>query len=56
MAQFDSSRMIDVVASTTGPAAGSRSAPHRLAEAAAAVAAEPVVPALSPIVLEAPSA
>src|SRR5258705_8982972 len=51
MAQFDTSHMIDVVAATTGPAAGSQSAPHRLAEEAAVVAAEPVVPALSPIVL-----
>ena len=39
--------MIDAA---TGPAAA-RTAPHRLAEAAEMAAAEPVVPAISPIVL-----
>src|SRR5258708_15196581 len=47
MAQFDARSMIDAA---TG-AAAARTAPHRLAEAAAMAAAEPVVPAISPIVL-----
>src|SRR3954471_19052177 len=47
MAQFDPRSMIDAA---TGPAAA-RTAPHRLAEAAEMAAAEPVVSALSPIVL-----
>jgi Undecaprenyl-phosphate glucose phosphotransferase len=47
MGQFEARSMIDAA---TGPAAA-RTAPHRLAEAAAMAAAEPVVPAISPIVL-----
>ena len=49
MAQFDARSMIDAAASAGGPAP--RAAPHRLAEAAEMVAAEPVATALSPIVL-----
>ena len=48
MAHFDARSMID--AATTGPAPA-RTVPHRLAEAAEMAAADPVVPALSPIVL-----
>jgi Undecaprenyl-phosphate glucose phosphotransferase len=49
MAQFNARTMID---SAAGLASGvSKSEPHSLAEAAASVAAEPVVPALSPMVL-----
>src|SRR4029079_17911603 len=47
MGQFEARSMIDAA---NGPAAA-RTAPHRLAEAAAMAAAEPVVPAISPIVL-----
>ena len=47
MAQFDPRSMIDAA---TGLAAA-RTAPHRLAEAAEMAAAEPVVAAISPIVL-----
>ena len=53
MAQIDSRSMIEAAASA-GPSAtatAAPTAPHRLAEAAAVVASEPVVTALSPIVL-----
>ena len=46
MAEFDARSMIDAAAGSSAPAA-----PHRLAEIAEAAAADPVVPALSPIVL-----
>ncbi len=46
MAQFDARTMIEAAGVTA-----SRTAPHRLAEAAAQAATEPVVTALSPIVL-----
>jgi Undecaprenyl-phosphate glucose phosphotransferase len=48
MAQFSARSMIDSVAV---PAAGTRRLPHELADAAADVAAEPVVSALSPMVV-----
>jgi Undecaprenyl-phosphate glucose phosphotransferase len=48
MAQFSAHSMIDSVAV---PAAGTRRLPHELADAAADVAAEPVVSALSPMVV-----
>ena len=48
MAQIDARSMIDAAAQA-GP--GSRATPHRLADAADMAAAEPTVPALSPIVL-----
>ena len=54
MAEFDTRRMIHAAASTGNGATGagaSPSATHRLAEAAEAAAAQPVAPALSPIVL-----
>jgi Undecaprenyl-phosphate glucose phosphotransferase len=50
MAQFDTRSMVEAAAATLGaatPAAG----PHRLADAAEQAAAEPVAPAMSPIVL-----
>jgi len=50
MAQFDSRSMIEAAASSAGGAAP-LTAPRQLAEAAAAVAAEPVPAAMSPIVL-----
>src|SRR3954467_15017159 len=50
MAQFDSRSMIEAAASSSGGAAP-LAAPRQLAEAAAAVAAEPVPSAMSPIVL-----
>ena len=43
--------MIEAAASTTGGGSAAQAPPHRLAEAAEIAAAEPVVPALSPIVL-----
>ena len=48
MAEFDARSMIDAA---TGSAAAARATPHRLAESAEMAAAEPVVSALSPIVL-----
>lgn len=52
MAAFDSRSMIEAAAAGATSASGSRRPePHRLAEAAADVAAEPAAPAMSPIVL-----
>ncbi|MEA2927256.1 MAG: hypothetical protein QOD25_4378, partial [Alphaproteobacteria bacterium] len=54
MAQIDSRSMIEAAAAAGHPVtatAATRTAPHHLAEAAAIVASEPVVTALSPIVL-----
>ena len=53
MAQIDPRSMIEAAASAGHPltASATRAAPHHLAEAAAIVASEPVVTALSPIVL-----
>jgi Undecaprenyl-phosphate glucose phosphotransferase len=55
MAQFDARDMIDAAidaaATAGGAVASARAAPHRLAEAAEMVAAEPVATPLSPIVL-----
>jgi Undecaprenyl-phosphate glucose phosphotransferase len=51
MAQFDARSMIDAAAPAGGPASAAQAAPHRLAQAAEIAAAEPVVSALSPIVL-----
>jgi Undecaprenyl-phosphate glucose phosphotransferase len=50
MAQFDTRSMVEAAAATLGTAAPSPS-PHRLASAAEQAAAEPVAPAMSPIVL-----
>src|SRR5215510_9160387 len=50
MAQFDSRSMVEAAAATLGSAAPLAS-PHRLAAAAEQAAAEPVAPAMSPIVL-----
>jgi Undecaprenyl-phosphate glucose phosphotransferase len=48
MAKFDTRTMLDTAA---GPAVAAQKLPHRLAEAAERAAAEPVVAAMSPIVL-----
>ncbi|MBX9841085.1 MAG: undecaprenyl-phosphate glucose phosphotransferase [Xanthobacteraceae bacterium] len=50
MAQFDSRSMVEAAAATLGTTA-TPAGPHRLASAAEAAAAEPVAPAMSPIVL-----
>jgi Undecaprenyl-phosphate glucose phosphotransferase len=51
MAEFDTRRMLDAPVPPAAGAAGARAKAHRLADAAEAVAAEPVAPAMSPIVL-----
>src|SRR6187399_996580 len=51
MAQFDARSMLDAAAAAGRGAATAPRAPYRLADAAETVAAEPVVSALSPIVL-----
>jgi hypothetical protein len=51
MAQIDARSVIEAAAAAGHSATATRTAPHRLAEAAAQVASEPVVTALSPIVL-----
>jgi Undecaprenyl-phosphate glucose phosphotransferase len=51
MTQIDARSMIEAAAAPGHSAAATQTAPHRLADAAAQVASEPVVTALSPIVL-----